>query len=137
MPALIDTDVAIELMRRNPYTLDCVAGFAESISISSITASELYFGAYNSAHPEENALKVQRFLDNFSLFTITAETARIFGQMKAALKRKSVQIAPFDLMIASIALENGCIVATGNVRHFRPICDLHIVDWIRGDGSDH
>ena len=137
MPALIDTDVAIELMRRNPYTLECVANFPEAISVSSITASELYFGAYNSAHPEENALKVQRFLDNFPLFTITDETARIFGRTKANLRRRSVQVAPFDLMIAAIAIENSCIIATGNVRHFRPIGDLHIVDWIRGDGLEH
>ena len=132
MPALIDTDVAIELMRRNPYTLECVANFNEAILISSITASELYFGAYNSAHPDENVVKVQRFLDNFPVLTITVETARAFGRMKVKLKRQSIQIAPFDLMIASIALENGCIVATGNVRHFRPIEELQLVDWIRG-----
>jgi predicted nucleic acid-binding protein len=40
-------------------------------------------------------------------------------------------------MIAAIAIENSCIIATGNVRHFRPIGDLHIVDWIRGDGLEH
>lgn len=132
MTALIDTDVAIELMRRNPYTLDCVANFDGTISVSSITASELYFGAYNSAHPDENAVKVQKFLDNFPVLTIAAEAARIFGRLKARLKRQSIQVAPFDLMIASIALENGCVVATGNVRHFRQVEELHLVDWIRG-----
>lgn len=132
MPALIDTDVAVELMRHNPFALDCVANFNEAVFISSITASELYFGAYNSAHPDENAHKAKEFIESFTVLTITSETARIFGRMKAMLRRQSTQVAPFDLMIAAIALENGCAVATGNVRHFRNIGELHLIDWIRG-----
>ena len=136
MPALIDTDVAIELMRRNPFTLECVANFNEAISVSSITASELFFGAFNSAHPDENSRKVQSFIENFSVLTITIETARIFGRLKTRLRQRSIQVAPFDLMIASIALENGCAVATGNVRHFQNIGQLQLMDWIRGGKVD-
>ena len=131
MPVLIDTDVAIELMRLNPYTLDCIAKHEDSVFVSTITSAELYFGAYNSARPEQNALKVKAFLRNFPRVTIDDETARRYGLLKVNLRRRSVQVAPFDLMIATLALANGCVVATGNIRHFNRIDGLQIVDWVR------
>ena len=132
MPVLIDTDVAIELMRHNPYTLNCLANFQEAIFVSSISASELYFGAYNSKRLNENVAKTETFLGNFQMLTITDGAARMFGSLKAALGSQSRQVAPFDLMIAAIALENGCMVATGNIKHFRPVKELRLIDWIRG-----
>ena len=132
IPVLIDTDVAINLMRHNPCTLDRLAQCQDAVFISSISVSELYFGAYNSERPEKNVALLQAFLGNFQVLTITEEVAHLFGKLKASLKRQSVQVAPFDLMIGSIALENGCMVATGNIRHFRHIKELQLSDWIRG-----
>ena len=132
MPVLIDTDVAINLMRHSPYTLDCLANCQETVFLSSISVSELYFGAYNSARPEKNVAILEAFLQNFQMLTITDAVARLFGKLKATLRKQSVQVAPFDLMIVSVALENGCMVATGNLRHFRHIKELQLSDWIRG-----
>ena len=131
MPVLIDTDVAIELMRHNPYTLDCVARHEGSVFVSAITSAELYFGAYNSAYPEQNVQKVKAFLQNFPRMTVDDEAASRYGRLRASLRRQSIQVAPFDLMIASLALLNDCVVATGNTRHFRQIDGLQIVDWVR------
>ena len=108
------------------------AGFNQATYTHSDYTSELYFGAYNSERPERNVAILQAFLQNFQMLTITDGVARLFGQLKASLRRQSVQVAPFDLMIGSIALENGCRVATGNVRHFRHIKKLTLCDWIRG-----
>ena len=132
MPVLIDTDVAINLMRHSPYTLDCLANCQETVFLSSISVSELYFGAYNSARPEKNVAILEAFLQNFQTLTVTDAVARLFGKLKAALRKQSLQVASFDLMIGSIALENGCMVATGNLRHFRHIKELQLSDWIRG-----
>jgi len=132
MPVLIDTDVAIELLRGNPKCLSRVAQLTDPLSISSISAAELYFGAYNSAHPEENAERVAEFLADLKFVTLTEDSARQFGRLKAAMRRNSRQIGPFDMLIATIALENGCTLATGNVRHFQYVPDLRVEDWIRG-----
>lgn len=131
MPVLIDTDVAIELMRHSPYALDCVSRHDDSIYVSSVTVAELYFGAYNSARPNENVAKIRGFLENFPRVTITDEVAERFGRIKAELRRRSVQIAPFDLMIASIALENDFRLATGNTKHFAALMELQTEDWVR------
>lgn len=131
MPVLLDTDVAIELLRGNPRCLSRLSQTPEEVLISTVTASELYFGAFNSAHPEENAEIVDAFLGDIKRVSITDKVARRFGRLKAELRRQSVQVGPFDLLIASIALENGCSLATGNVRHFRPIPGLRLENWIR------
>ena len=131
MPALIDTDVAIELMRQNPVTLRHLAGYDDAVLVSSITAAELFFGAYNSANPDKNVARTRDFLGRFQRVTVTDAVADRFGRLKAELRRQSVQVAPFDLMIASIALEHGCVLVTGNTRHFNRIEGLQIENWIR------
>ena len=133
MSVLIDTDVAIELLRGNPKCLSHLAQSEGGIFVSSITAAELYFGAYNSAHPEDNARRVEEFLSDLQIVSLTEKSAKQFGILKAEMRRNSLQVGPFDLLIAAIAFENGCVLATGNVRHFRNVPDLSISDWIRGD----
>ena len=131
MPVLLDTDVAIELLRRNPRCLARLSQTEGRIFLSSVTAAEHYFGAFNSAHPSENARKVEEFLADFQCLQPTKEAAKMFGSIKAELRRKSIQVGPFDLLIASIALENECSLATGNAKHFRHIPGLQLDDWIR------
>ena len=131
MPVLIDTDVAIELLRGNPETLARIAERDESVFVSPITAAELYFGAFNSSRPVENADRVAKFLAEFPEASLTTDAARTFGELKAQLRRQSIQVAPMDLLIAAIALQHGCALATGNVRHFRQIPDLRVENWIR------
>ena len=55
MPVLIDTDVAINLMRHNPYTLDRLAQCQDADFISSLSVANLYFAAYKSARTEKQA----------------------------------------------------------------------------------
>ena len=131
MPVLLDTDVAIELLRGNPKCLSRLSLELGTVFISTVTASELYFGAFNSAHPMENAAKVDEFLGDFRSLSITSDVAKRFGMVKAELRRRSVQVGPLDLLIASIALEHGCSLATGNVKHFRIVPELRLENWIR------
>lgn len=132
MDVLLDTDVSIELMRGNPTPLSRIAALDGRVFVSAITVAELYFGAYNSAHPAENAERVRRFLAEIPSFPLACEIAERFGSLKADLKRNSTQLGPLDLLIAATALENGCAIATGNIKHFLKVPGLQVLDWIRG-----
>ena len=81
--------------------------------------------------PNKYAARTRDFLSRFQRVTVTDAVADRFGRLKAELRRQSVQVAPFDLMIASIALEHGCVLVTGNTRHFNRIEGLRIENWIR------
>jgi len=132
MAVLLDTDVAIELLRGNEHTLACVAECSDDVFVSPITAAELYFGAYHSKRVEQNVGKVEKFLGQFRRLTITDEVARVFGATKERLRTKSTMVDSFDLLIASIALAYDCDVATGNFKHFSHVDGLRLINWIDG-----
>ena len=130
MAVLLDTDVAIELLRGNVHALDCLAKCEDEIFVSTVTASELYFGAYHSKRVEKNVRAVDEFLKQFPRLTLSDETARVFGEQKQRLQERSSQVDTLDLLIASIALANDCRIVTGNARHFKKIEGITLLDWI-------
>lgn len=130
MAVLLDTDVSIELLRHNEHTLDCLARCEDEIFVSTITAAELYFGAYHSQRIEKNVRAVDDFLAQFPRLTISTEATRIFGERRQRLIRQSTQVDTIDLLIASIALANDCSVVTGNTRHFKNIAGVRVENWI-------
>lgn len=130
MAVLLDTDVSIELLRRNAHTLDCLAKCEDEIYVSTITAAELYFGAYHSQRVERNVRAVDEFLAQFPRLTLSDESSRIFGEQKQRLSERSAQVDTLDLLIASLALANRCSLVTGNVRHFKNVDGLHLLNWI-------
>lgn len=131
MPVLLDTDVAIEILRGSRYAIDAVANHDGDVYVSSITAAELFYGACHSQRPERNVRVVRDFLGQFPRLTLTDESARLFGEMKATLCARATPIDAFDLLIAALALENRCTLATGNTRHFSKVDGLSLVNWCR------
>ena len=55
--------------------------------------------------------------------------AEAFGQLRALLESKGMQIGPYDLQIAAIALANRLTLVTHNVDEFRRVPDLSLEDW--------
>lgn len=131
MPVLLDTDVAIEILRGSRYAINAVASHDGDVYISSITAAELYYGAYRSQRSDRNVKSVQTLLGQFPRLTLTDESARLFGEMKEVLCARATPIDAFDLLIAVMALENHCALATGNIKHFSKVGGLSLVNWCR------
>ncbi|QTA83489.1 PIN domain-containing protein [Desulfonema limicola] len=50
------------------------------------------------------------------------------------MKSKGKMIEDFDILIASIALVNHCVIVTNNVDHFSRIDELQIENWISAIG---
>jgi len=133
MPVLLDTDVAIEILRGNRFTIDAVANHDGNIFVSSITAAELFYGASHSLHAERNVESVRAFLRQFRRLTLTDEAAMKYGELKEMLQTRATSIGAFDLLIAAIALQNHCVLATGNTRHFSKIDGLSLSNWCKGN----
>ncbi|UCD85494.1 MAG: hypothetical protein JSU92_04700 [Deltaproteobacteria bacterium] len=73
--------------------------------------------------------KVKRFGELIVVLPCDIESAQIFGEIKAKLRRKGQMIEDFDIGIASIALKNGLVLVTNDVSHFRRIDELKIETW--------
>ena len=101
-----------------------------SLAVSNVTLAELYFGAYNSSKVEANLRRIGTFKKHLTVYSDSEESAECFGKFKVDLKKKGRPIEDFDLLIASIAFVNGCILVTNNIQHFDRIDGLITENWL-------
>jgi predicted nucleic acid-binding protein len=91
---------------------------------------ELEHGIWR-ASDEVRARRRRQFLEdlivNVPIYPITTELARNAGRIDAQQQEIGVRIAFQDLLIGVSALELGYFVATQNLRHFRMIPGLNVV----------
>ena len=99
-----------------------------NVCSSIIVASELRYGAFKSGAPQL-ALRVDAALSAIEIlpFDVPADTA--YGKLRAQLAEKGKPIGPNDLLIAAHALSLGLTLVTDNVREFKRVNGLAVVNW--------
>jgi hypothetical protein len=106
-----------------------------------VNLCELYAGAYGSRDPQKELRRVQDLVSNLGLLELDAGAARRYGDLvnDPALKREP--IGAFDLIIASIALEQNEKLSretssTSEGSRDWSWSDGDSEDWVRGlDGA--
>ena len=132
---LLDTDTISGLTARRPSP-DLVARFVsiptEQKYISSITLAELLFGSLRLGQDGRGLLvRIETIIQEVQgVLPFDEAAARRFAQIRAELERAGTPLHESDLGIGSIALTNGFIMVTGNVRHFRRIPGIAIENWL-------
>jgi tRNA(fMet)-specific endonuclease VapC len=102
---------------------------SKGISISSITASELYFGVHNSKTPQDLAVHLANFLIGVPVLDYSATAGDSYGKIRTELKRKNQLIGELDMLIAAHAKSLSLILVTNNTREFERVSGLTIEDW--------
>ncbi len=128
MKYLIDTDVIIDYLRAK---LKLKKEFIEDgAGISVISLGELIYGAYKSTSPEHSLGVALSFIkeSNLQIVDLNQEVIFNFGTLKAELEKAGVRLEDFDLLIAATALVNNLILITRNIKHFKRIKGLKLVD---------
>lgn len=130
---LLDTDIVIYWLKNKfPKINEKIKKIdAACIFISSISAAELYFGAYNSTRKDENILLISDFLKEVNVVDFNENCGRTFGEIKSDLKSKGQIICDSDMFIAASALSNEFTLVTNNERHFKRVENLKIENWSR------
>jgi len=128
----LDTSVLVALLRKDRAAIDGLTAEAErggKVSTTTVNLCELYSGAYGSKNPQKELARVQDLVSNLGLFQLDAGAAKRYGELvnDAALKR--APIGDFDLIIASIALEQEEKLVTRNVKHFSRVPGLLTEQW--------
>lgn len=127
---MMDTNTCIFLMKNFPKVVaEFKAKRSRGVAISSITASELYFGVHNSPTPKELAIHLANFLIGVPVLDYSAVSAESYGRIRAELKRKNRLIGELDMLIASHAKSLNLILATNNTHEFERVGGLTIEDW--------
>lgn len=130
MTYLIDTDIYIYLLSGNRSIQKKIHETEDqNIFISAISIAELYYGIFNSAEKDHNLKNIQKNLERLQILNFNRHSAKIFGRLKAELKKNGTPVADMDLAIASIAIQHGHVLVTHNTKHFSPVRELLLEDW--------
>lgn len=132
MKVMLDTNTCIAIIKRKPPRV--LRRFNRydigEVGISWVTLAELEFGVAKSQHKEKNRLALDEFALPLEIAYFDRETARVYGEVRAALEAKGTPIGALELMIGAHALALEVTLATNNVREFARIKGLMVVDWL-------
>jgi len=132
MKYLLDTDTLIYWLKGNKNIEEKALTIGlDQLSYSVISHAELYFGAYNSAQQDKNLLAIQIVSKKLALVNFNAESAQLFGKIKADLKQQGNIILDADIMIAAITIVNKLILVTNNEKHFIRIPNINLENWAK------
>jgi predicted nucleic acid-binding protein len=90
----------------------------------------LLYEAKKSEQIEKNCAKVYRIKDLFSVIPIDMPIIEVFSDIKSKYRKAGIVIDDFDLLIAATAIAHNQILVTNNIKHFEPIKELNIENWI-------
>jgi tRNA(fMet)-specific endonuclease VapC len=102
----------------------------EEFAIAAVTASELLHGVHRAGaeHRPRREAFVEAALDFLTTIPFDLRTARIHAQVWSRLAAAGKDIGAHDRLIAATALAHGWRLVTANVRHFRQVPGLDLVE---------
>jgi len=120
---LLDTDIAIDFLRRRDYARRLLEYWAGEglLAISTLTHLEIYQGMKAGEEGATNA-----FLDGLISVVVDIPIARRAGIIVGELRAKGVTAGIADAIIAATALQLNAPLLTNNVEHY-PFPDLKVI----------
>ena len=133
MNYLIDTNICIYLMNQKPFKV--IQKFKNTeigqIGISTITVSELNYGAAKSKFKKQNSKRLEEFLTPFEILPYDETASKYYGMIRSQLESEGKVIGPLDMLIAAHALSNDLVLVTNNEKEFLRIKSLKVENWTR------
>ena len=131
MKYLLDTNTCIFLMKNIASVVEQYKAKSHwGVSISTITAAELYYGVYNSTHFDKNAENLAKFLLGLGISEFDDAAAIEYGRIRAALRRQGTPVGSMDILIAAHAQSMNLTLVTDNTREFARIKGLSVENWM-------
>ncbi len=131
MKFMLDTNTCIYLIKRKPEKVlqHFKTYFIGDIGISSITLAELEYGVAKSQHVQKNRLALDEFILPLEIAAFDEAASEKYGSMRSMLEKNGMLIGSMDMLIAAHALSIDATLVTNNLKEFRRIRGLKVVDW--------
>lgn len=123
---VLDTGLLIDHLRRRSggeSLMERLEGFSE-LATTTVSAFELYYGAYKSKDIARNLTSAKGLLSTLQVLNLSDKSCENAGRILANIDSNGTPIDPRDLFIGSIALSEGYAVLTKNREHFARIHGL-------------
>ncbi|WP_017748687.1 type II toxin-antitoxin system VapC family toxin [Scytonema hofmannii] len=136
---LLDTDTLTHLYSGRSSVVERLRSVEDpNVGITIITKVEVLRGRLDyllKAETATDVLKAQELLfrtedllNQLLIVPINQAASEQFDRLRTISKLRKIGRA--DLLIASIALANRAILVTRNIRHFKQIPGLQVVNWV-------
>lgn len=135
MGLILDSSAAVAAERQGKNPKQLLQAIAletgdDELGVSALMVLELAHGIVRADSPERRE-KRQRFLDELisvvPVHPVTVALALRAGQIDGQSQAKGIRIPLSDLLIGVTALDLGYRIATHNVRHFKLIPGISII----------
>jgi tRNA(fMet)-specific endonuclease VapC len=135
---IFDTDIFTHFAQAKPIIRSKLDNHPdEGMAITAITFYEIVKGRgdmIRTAVDREPFLKASRLfrisinaLDAFEILDLDDKAIEHFERLRDGKKTK--KMGRMDMLIASIALSNDALLATGNVKDYKDVNNLKFEDW--------
>lgn len=129
---MLDTNICIYIIKNKPESVrekfKCYN--IGDLVLSSITVSELYYGAYKSQYVEKNLLALEHFLKPFDIVEYDLKASIEYGKIRASLEKSGQIIGGLDMLIAAHAKSLNMALVTNNKKEFERIDGLILDNWV-------
>lgn len=131
MKFMLDTNTCIYLIKQKPPEVQkhFKTHSAGDIGISSITLAELEYGVAKSRHIQKNQTALSEFILPLEIFDYNEKAAKTYGTVRTALEKDGIPIGAMDMLIGAHALSLGITLVTNNIKEFKRIKGLKVIDW--------
>lgn len=129
---VIDSDVLIDYLRGLREARAFIEGLRRGgvrLATTAINIFELAWGAYKLG--EARLRDVDRLSKALLVLSVTEREALKAGEEMGYLESLGVPVDLRDVLIGVTARENGAPVATGNVKHFKRVRGLKVIEYRR------
>jgi predicted nucleic acid-binding protein len=90
---------------------------------------ELEVGIQQTSKPDENRRRLAQLLRHVRLWSMDAETTRLYGAIYIEMRQRARALSQVDMMLAALAQQHKLIVPTAD-RDFEALSDLAIENWV-------
>ena len=136
---LLDTDTLTHLYAGNPKVVERLRTVDDpDIGITIITKVEVLRGRIDYLLKAETGVELlkaqellfrtEELLNKLLIVSMSQVAAEQFERLRVTPKLRKIGRA--DLLIASITLANRAILVTRNLRHFRQIPGIQVMNWV-------
>jgi len=134
MMYLFDTDIIANIFKKQPSP-GLIAKLAKTPlraqHISTITISEIVYGAWKSSQPRRHLENLEKILlPTVTILGFDSKAAYVCGRLRARLEQEGKPLALADLEIAAIAIAHDLVLVSGNTGHFSRIPGLALENWL-------
>ena len=131
---LLDTNICIFLIKNKFLNLTnkILSSDSNELFLSSISISEMEYGASKSQNKEKNRHALLDFCTDFNnIIDFTTEDTEAYGLIRAYLENEGKVIGPYDMQIAAQAMTRNLTVVTNNYDEFVRIPWIKVEDWTK------